>query len=55
MEDWQRMALYTELRLEDLRQQSVLAHLAGNARRNISWLLVATAALFLGLAPWAGR
>lgn len=52
MEDWQRMTLYTESRLEDLRQQAAIAKLTDTAKRQFNWLLVASAVLLLGLAVW---
>jgi hypothetical protein len=52
MDDWQKLSLYTESRLEDLRQQAANARLAGDPRPPFGRLILISAVLLIGLAIW---
>lgn len=52
MEDWQRMQLYTESRLEDLHAQAKAAKLLAGNNPSMSRAVVLFTALLLGLVIW---
>jgi hypothetical protein len=52
MEDWQRMQLYTESRLEDLQAQAKTTQLLSSKTPTIGRAVVLFTALLLGLVIW---
>jgi hypothetical protein len=52
MEDWQRMQLYTESRLEDLHAQAKAVKLLAGKNPSMGRAVVLFTALLLGLAIW---
>jgi len=52
MEDWQRMQLYTESRLEDLHAQARAARMLAGDNPSIGRVVALFTALLLGLVIW---
>lgn len=52
MDDWQRMQLYTESRLEDLHAQAKAARIVAGNNPSIGRAVVLFTALLLGLVIW---
>jgi hypothetical protein len=52
MDEWQRLSIYSESRLEDLHNQSKEAHLTGH--KPFSWgrFIALSTALLLGMLVW---
>ena len=53
MDDLQRMTLYSESRLEDLRNQSQNAHLSGRPRRMLTRWVTFSIVVLLGALVWS--
>ena len=52
MEDWQRMQLYTESRLEDLQAEANASRLMAGGGLSVGRAVALFTAILLGLAIW---
>lgn len=52
MDDWQKMSLYSQSRLEQLKSEAATARMLGQKRSPFVRLLVFFTAILLGMALW---